>query len=91
MGQFVSTGSPINKTSTGAVSVASGSLLGFFCNSTSSGTIVLSLGSTSGGTAISGTITPTAGVFYPFPAYCVGGLYATIANTLNVTLFFAAG
>ena len=90
MAQNVETGTPVNITSSSAVSVASGNLLGFYVNSTSSGTIAFSLGSTAGGTAISGTITPAIG-FHRFPAYCPTGLYATIANTLNVTLFFAAG
>lgn len=62
-----------------------GGILGFFCNSTSSGTIALSQGTASGGTAITGTITPTAGTWYPFPVESPSGIYATIANTLNVT------
>lgn len=86
-------GAPINLTATGVVSEVSGSLLGFFCNSTTSGTVVMNVGGsgTSGGTAISGTITPTAGTFYRFPAYLTSRMYVTIANTLNVTFFFAAG
>lgn len=85
-------GTPINKTSTGTVSVVSGSLLGFYVNSTTAGTVVLKVGSagTSSGTAISGTITPAIG-FHRFPAYCPGGCHATIANTLDVTFIFAAG
>jgi hypothetical protein len=83
-------GTPVNTTATVAVSVASGSLLGFYVNSTSSGTIALTHGSTSGGAAISGTITPAIG-FHRFPAYCPSGLYATVGGTLNVTFFFAAG
>jgi hypothetical protein len=62
-------------------------------NSTSSGTIVLNIGgaaaATTGGTAISGTITPAIG-FHRFPAYITSRLYATIGGTLNVTFFFAA-
>lgn len=90
MSQVQQSGTPKNLTGTGAVSLVSGSLIGYHVNSTSSGTIVLSLGGTAGGTAISGTITPSTG-FNAFPAYCPGGLYATIANTLDVTFFFAAG
>lgn len=90
MAQAIEAGTPTNLTGSGAVSVASGNLLGFYVNSTSSGTVALTLGSTAGGTAISGTITPAIG-FHRFPAYCPSGLYATIANTLNVTFFFAAG
>lgn len=92
MSQIQQSGTPINKTSTGTVSVVSGTLLGFYVNSTTTGTLVLKVGSagTSSGTAISGTITPAIG-FHAFPAYCPGGCHATIASTLDVTLFFAAG
>ena len=92
MAQVQQSGTPVNKTSTGTVSVASGSLIGFYVNSTSSGTLVLKSGSsgTSSGTAISGTITPAIG-WHCFPAYCPDGCHATIASTIDVTLFFAAG
>lgn len=66
------------------------SLLGFFCNSTTSGTVVLRSGGASG-TAISGTITPAAGTFYRFPASCPGGLHVTVANTISVTFFVVPG
>lgn len=91
--QTKETGTPINLTATGVISETAGGLLGFFVNSTSSGTVVLSTGGagTSGGTAITGTITPSAGTFYRFPAQLNDRLYATIANTLDVTFFFAAG
>lgn len=93
--QTKETGAPINLSATGIISECAGGLLGFFVNSTSSGTVVLSTGgaagATSGGAAITGTITPTAGLFYRFPAQINDRLYATIANTLNVTFFFAAG
>jgi hypothetical protein len=62
-----------------------GGILGFLCNSTSSGTIALSAGTASGGASITGTITPTAGTWYPLPIESATGIYATIANTLNVT------
>lgn len=89
MAQSVESGTPINLTSSGAVSLVAGALLGFYVNSTTTGTIVIRNGGASG-TAISGTITPAIG-FHRFPAYCTSGCYATIANTLDVTLFFAAG
>lgn len=85
----VESGTPVNLTSSGAVSLVSGQLLGFYVNSTTGGTIVIRNGG-SGGAAISGTITPAIG-FHRFPAYCTSGCYATIANTLDVTLFFSAG
>lgn len=92
MSQEVESGTPVNLTSTGTVSKASGTLLGFYVNSTTAGTIVIRSGDSgaSTGTAISGTITPAIG-FHRFPAYCPSGCHFTIANTLDVTAFFAAG
>ena len=90
MAQSVEAGTPVNRTDTGSVSLAPGNLFGFYVNSTTGGTIIIGDGSNEAGTAISGTITPAIG-FHRFPAYCTEGCYVTIANTLNVTLFFAAG
>lgn len=61
-----------------------GAILGFYVNNTSSGTLVLSKGTTSGGAAISGTITPAIG-WNPFPCISDTGIYATIGSSLNVT------
>ena len=88
--QQVTSGVPINLTSSGAVSLVPGTLLGFYVNSTSSGTIVIKDGGT-GGTAVSGTITPAAGAFHRFPAYFRTSCFFTIANTIDVTAMFAAG
>jgi hypothetical protein len=90
MGILVPSGTPVNLTASGTVSKVSGQLLGFYVNSTSSGTIAILDGATSSGTAISGTITPAIG-WHSFPAYCTSGCYVTIGATLNVTLFFSAG
>ena len=91
MAQIQQSGTPINKSATATVSVTSCSLIGFYVNSTSSGTLVLRVGSSGAatGTAISGTITPAVG-FHAYPAYCPDGLHATIANTMDVTFFVAA-
>lgn len=92
MSQIQQSGTPVNTTATATISKVSGTLIGFYVNSTSSGTLVLRQGSsgTSGGTAISGTITPAIG-FHCFPAYCKDGLHATVGATIDVTFFFAAG
>jgi len=89
MAQFVESGTPVNLTGTGNVSLASGNLIGFYVNNTTSGTLVLRVGG-SGGTVICGTITPAIG-WNRYPVYCPSGLHATIANTLDVTFSFAAG
>lgn len=79
-----------NITETGNIGAAgvNYSLLGFYVNSTTGGTLVLRKGGSSG-TVLCGTITPAIG-FHAFPASCPGGLHATIANTLDVTFFFTA-
>lgn len=82
-------GTPINLTSSGAISNRPGNLVGFYVNSTTSGTIVLKDGG-SGGTAITGTITPSVG-WNEFPASFVTSAYATIGSTINVTFIFTAG
>ena len=89
MAQIQQAGTPINLSSSGAVSATSGTLIGYHVNSTSSGTIVFKNGG-SAGTAVSGTITPSVG-FNAFPAYFTTSCYATIGGTLDVTFFFAAG
>lgn len=79
-------GQPVNLTATGAISTIPGKLVGFYVNSTTSGTIVLRDGGASG-TVLSGTITPAVGWHF-FPAAISTSAHATIANTLNVTFFF---
>lgn len=84
-------GTAYSKTATGNVVLTTDcTLLGFYVNNTSSGTMTLKRGG-SGGTAISGTITPAIG-FHRFPASCPGGLYFTLASgSLDVTFFVIEG
>ena len=90
--QHVQSGTPVNLSATGAVSIASGTLIGFYVNSKTAGaTLVLTHGSTSGGVAISGTITPLIG-WHEYKVYCPTGLYATIAvQPMDITFSFAGG
>ena len=90
MSQIQQGGAPVNLTASGAISKAPGTMIGFYVNSTASGTIVLRNGSTASGTAITGTITPSTG-FNCFPVYFTDGAYATIGGTLDVTFMFSAG
>ena len=76
-------GQPKNVTATGTISINPARLVGFYVNSTTAGTIIISDGST----AISGTITPAIGWHF-FPAACSTNINVTIGGTLNVTLFF---
>lgn len=89
MAQIQQCGTPVNLSSSGAVSLLPGTLLGYHVNSTSGGTIVIKDGTTTAGTALNAAVTPGVG-FTPFPAYCTTGCYATIAGTIDVTFFFAA-
>lgn len=79
-------GAYVNITATANVTTKPCYLVGFYVNSTTTGTLVLRDGG-SGGTVMCGTITPAIG-FHRFPAIVSGaGLHATIANTLDVTFF----
>lgn len=90
--QRVESGTPLNFTDDGIVSVAAGILLGFYVNSTNAGTIVVYNGQdATSGTAITGTITPAIG-FHRVGAHCPAGCFIAIGGTaLDVTTFFVAG
>lgn len=81
----VDAGKATNITGTGAVCAGPCQLIGFYVNSTTAGTLVI----TDGAVAVSGTITPAIG-FHRYPATIGTSLTATIANALNVTFFFAS-
>lgn len=82
----IQAGTPVNLTASGNVTTKNTTLIGFYVNSTTVGTLQLKKGG-SGGTAIGGVITPTTG-WNPYPAVIPGGLYALIAGTaLDVTFF----
>lgn len=90
--QYQQAGTPVNLSASGAVSLCPGSILGFYVNSTSGGTLVFADGG-SAGTALTGTITPVIG-WHEFPStiHSSLGAYATIAvAALNITVIFAAG
>lgn len=92
MSQMVMSGTPINMTQAGSgvISRVAGTLLGFYVNSTTAGTVIVRSGTSSAGTAVSGTITPAIG-FHRFPAYLPGGCFLSLGNTIDVTAIFAAG
>ncbi len=96
--QAVQSGTPINLTTSGAVSSsvtpasAPGTLIGFYVNNKTLGaTLVLTHGVAAGGAAITGTITPLIG-WHALQVYCPTGVYATIAvQPMDITFFYAAG
>lgn len=74
-------------TTTGQVQSQACRLRGFYVSSTSSGTLVLRNGNSSG-EQVSGTITPAVG-WHEFPVRCESGLHATIGgSSLDVTFVF---
>jgi hypothetical protein len=82
-------GGHIRVTATGQIHTGPGRLLGFYVSETSSGTVVLRDGN-SGGTQITGTVTPAVG-WHELPANFAHGLHATIGgSSLDVT-FLVAG
>lgn len=85
----IEAGFPANVTTSGNIKSSFGTLLGFYVNSTSAGTLILYDDAATGTTTpISGTITPAIG-FQRFPASFAKGLNAVIGGTLNVTFFYA--
>jgi len=79
-------GFPIRLTATGQVLAVPGMLIGFYVNSTTAGTLILS-DSLSASNPISGTITPVIGMQW-FPSIHLVGIFATIGGTLDVTFFY---
>lgn len=74
-------GSYSNQTGSATVTTKPTVLTGFYCNNTSSGTIVFKDGTTT----VTGTITPAIGWHF-LPISFPSGIVITIANTLDVTL-----
>jgi hypothetical protein len=77
-------GGPNDAGSVAETTALQGAILGWYVNSTSSGTIALTKGTSSGGAAITGTITPAIG-WHEFPCVSESGIYCTIGATINVT------
>lgn len=77
-----------NISSSQAISSGKGKLLGIFVASTSSGTIKVWDNTAASGTVIVNTFTPSAAAFYPIPAKYSTGLYVTLANTIDCTVFW---
>lgn len=62
-------------------------ILGFYVNNTTALTMTLSKGTTSGGTAITGTITPAIG-FHRYPVTSDTGLYFNLTGGSGSVTFF---
>lgn len=77
-----------NITASTLVRTGTGILVGMYVNSTSSGTIKFWDNTSGATTVINNTITPAIGWHNLGNASFGTGLYATIANTLDVTLYY---
>lgn len=76
-------------TATANVKASQGALLGFYVNSTTTGTIQFYDDAATGTTtAITGAITPAIG-WNALPVSFANGLYAVIGATLDVTIVYA--
>lgn len=66
-----------------------GKLRGVFCSSTTGGTLTLYDNTAGTGTLLVNTFTLAAATYYDLADVIFGtGLYATIANTAEITLFY---
>jgi hypothetical protein len=77
-----------NISATAQVTTRPATLLGFYVNSTSSGTIRFYDGTGTAGTVVTNTITPAVG-WHSLPVSFTSAIYAVIASTLDVTLVYA--
>jgi hypothetical protein len=77
-----------NRTASALIKTGSGRLVGMYVNSTTSGTIKFWDNTSAATTVIFETITPSVGWHDLGNVAFNVGLYATIANTLNVTLVY---
>lgn len=78
---------PVNRTTTGDITTTPGRLLGFYVNNTTALTLIFRDGG-SGGTVISGLITPAIG-WHAFPAESQTqlGFHVTFGGAGDVTFF----
>lgn len=83
-------GTPINLAASGQILAAPGRIIGFYVNSTTSGTIRFSDALTATTPYLGAAITPAVG-YHTYPAVLGTGGYATIGGTaLDVTIFVVA-
>jgi hypothetical protein len=84
-GQVSQGGTPINLSSSGAISLQPCTVIGYHVNTTGGGTIIFKDGGTSG-TALNAAATPGTG-FQAFPCAFKTSAFLTIAGTIDITVF----
>jgi hypothetical protein len=72
----------------GSVKNGSGTLGGFLCTASSSGTVTIYDNTASSGTKIVDTMSVTAGQPYPVPVNFNNGCYIVIGGTATITVFY---
>lgn len=72
------------------IKAAPGRLMGFYCNTTSGGTVVFYNHASADTTPVIGALTPVAATYYPMPDIVMSvGIRATIAAAaLDITVFY---
>lgn len=71
---------PKPMTASGKISARGGKIGGFLCTSSTSGTVQITAGESSGGSTIVAEMSVTAGAYYPMPFECPEGAYAVLTN-----------
>lgn len=77
-----------NLTASALIKTGQGKLVGMYVNSTTGGTIKFWNNTSATGAVINNTITPSVGYHNLGDVNFTAGLFATIANTLDVTLYW---
>lgn len=77
-----------NITASALIQTGPTKLGGIFCASTTSGTVKVWDSTAASGTVCVNTFALVAGTYYPLPADMKNGLYITIANTADITVFY---
>lgn len=77
-----------NITATALINTGPTRLVGVFCASSTSGTLKVWDSTAASGTVCVNTFALTAGTFYQIPAQLQTGLFLTIANTADITVFW---
>lgn len=67
-------------TASGQLVTMGGEIAGFFCTSSTAGTLQITSGEASGGADIVSSFPVEAGVWYPLPFRCPDGAYAVLTN-----------
>lgn len=77
-----------NLSASGLINTGATHLGGIFCASSTSGTVKVWDNTAASGAVCVNTFAVAAGTYYKIPAALKNGLYITIANTADITVFY---